>query len=446
MSNAVTISGNTYTVTGTVTRKSDNKGIVDLHVLVYDKDNIGRDDFLAIGVTDPNGQFVVTFESSQFSFFIDRKPDLYFIVKDAGTVLLNTKSEVIQDADENLPPIHLEVDLLNDKLRKLIREEPAPGWVGGFAQSNPAFAYPSPDLSSLAVEKNRTNIPKLQRQQKVLWPEFSWETQPGNEDPKRCYQMFAPDISRLGYTDEGKVYSIICPQQGASSPHLGSMNVEVTVTGNRGWVDESTKELAADMSVEGRIWFSPSAHKHVLVQKISQNFKSNGLRFPSTKADAIVVTTFKPGEPDQPLFPLTKGSSTDFPIPNFAKHEDIAWSLGHLGVEIGPIKKTGNDIVDKFNQMVLDAFNTASGNMLKEGNILTWNVWFTAPEVVDQKEWTEHTEKWRKSIDADHGSPEGEGTDARYFDGTPYKPLKELIIKELPKVIKFIKDHLKEIE
>lgn len=442
MSNAVTISGSNYTVTGTVTNQDKSEGVNDLHVLVYDKDEFLNDDFLGIGVTDSNGVFSVSFDVSQFSFIVDRSPDLYFIVKDAGTELLNTKDNVINNATESTPPINLVVDTVNDKLRKLINFNPALGWVGGFAQSNPAFAYPNPDLSSLDIEKNRTNIPKLQRQQKVLWPEFSWETEPGNADPKRCYQMFAPDISRLGYTNEGKVYSIICPQQGAASPHLGSMNVEVTVTGNRGWVDETTKEIAADMSVEGRIWFSPSAHDHVLVQQIAAHFKKHNLPFPSSKANAIVVSTFKPGDPTQPLFPLTKGSSTDFPIPDFAKHEDIAWSLGHLGVEIGPIVKTGVEIVDKFNQLILDVFNTASGNMLKEGNTLTWNVWFTAPEVVDQKEWAEHTEKWRKSIDADHGSPEGEGTDARFFDGTPFSPLKEVLIKELPRIIAFIKEHL----
>ena len=151
---------------------------------------------------------------------------------------------------------------------------------------------------------------------------------------------------------------------------------------------------------------------------------------------------FASSGPNELLFPLTFGPSTDFPIPDFAKHEEISWSMGHLGVQIGPIKKTGVEIVDKFNQLVLDVFNTASGNMLKDGNILSWNVWFTAPEHVDQEEWREHTEKWRKSIDADHGSPEGDGTDARYFDGTPFKPLKELLIEELPKIIRFIKDHI----
>ena len=38
---------------------------------------------------------------------------------------------------------------------------------------------------------NMDNIDKLQRQQGVEWPEFSWETEKGQADPKRCFQMFA---------------------------------------------------------------------------------------------------------------------------------------------------------------------------------------------------------------------------------------------------------------
>ena len=78
-------------------------------------------------------------------------------------------------------------------------------WIGGFSESNPAFAYPDPDLRSLPLLDNMDNIDLLDLQQAVKWPEFSWETNPG--DPKfRCFQMFAPYISRLGYTAEGRVY------------------------------------------------------------------------------------------------------------------------------------------------------------------------------------------------------------------------------------------------
>ena len=68
----------------------------------------------------------------------------------------------------------LPVDLSNDKLRKLINPAPVPGWVGGVAQS-------TPDISTLPILKNRTNIDELQRQQKVVWPEFSWNTEPDAE-------------------------------------------------------------------------------------------------------------------------------------------------------------------------------------------------------------------------------------------------------------------------
>ena len=443
MSNAITISGTTYTVTGTVKNKDNNEGIEDLHVLVYDKD-ILEDDFLGIAVTDAQGVFSLSFDTSKFKSLFDRSPDIYFIVQDGGFELLDTKDQLIEDANASTPQITLLVDLSNDKLRTLINPTPVAGWVGGFAQSNPAFAYPIPDLSSLEIKGNMDNIPLLTRQQKVIWPEFSWETEPGENDAKRCYQMFAPDISRLGYDDAGRVYSIICPQQGASSPALGSINVEVTVTGNRGWADESNKELSADMGVLGKIWFAPSAHQNKFVKLIGDYFKLKGLDFPFNKDNAIVINTSIPGDPSQPLFPLTKGSSTDFPIPDFAKHEGISWTLGHLGVQIGAIETKDIPIVDDFNQLVLNLFNMASGNMLQKDNILTWNVWFTAPELVDQEEWKNHADFWRHSIDVDNMSPDGPGSVARYYDGTPFNPMKELLIEELPEILAFIKKHIKE--
>lgn len=93
--------------------------------------------------------------------------------------------------------------------------------------------------------QNMDNIDKLQRQQKVLWPEFSWQSEPAQADKKRCFQMFAPDISRIGYTNEGRVYSIICPQQGIRIKDILCLNVEVTVTGQRGWVDQPVGGLIA---------------------------------------------------------------------------------------------------------------------------------------------------------------------------------------------------------
>lgn len=312
-------------------------------------------------------------------------------------------------------------------------------WIGGFAQSNPAFAYPDPNLSSLPLLENMANIKLLQRQQAALWPEFSWESQKGSADPKRCFQMFAPDISRVGYTSEGRIYSIICPQQGVCSTNYGCMNVEVSVTGQRGWVDEDTKLLAADMTVEGKIWFSPSGLQNAAIWALWDAFQNNNLPFPATKDDSIRVSTHKPGSPDQPVFPVRSGQTKLFTSPDFAVHEDVAWVVANIDVEIGPIK-TKNPLVDDFNQLIMDFFNLASGNMLQPGNILSWNVWLDKPGPVDQQEWTEHAEKWRDSIDQEH--EHGPGTIARYFDGTPFNAIDELIAEKIEELAKWIYDHL----
>ncbi|MFT5250326.1 MAG: hypothetical protein ACI93P_002061 [bacterium] len=430
MSNAITISGSEYTISGTV--KKDKKGVLDLHVEVYDNDPI-KDDFLGIGVTDATGSFSICFDSSKFTNFLDREPDLYFVVIDYGMELLSTKERVINNATEATPPINLVVDKLNTDTRDLINETPVDGWVGGFG---------TPDPSALPMLKNMENMELLKRQQKVVWPEFSWASEPKATEPKRCFQMFAPDISRLGYTNEGRVYSIICPQQGYATEHFGSLNVEVTVTGNRGWADESNKTVGAEMKVTGKIWFAPSSYENKFMQIIKAYFTLRGLPFPADKDHAIEVQTFKPGFPSVKEFPLVTGLSPEFPIPEFAQHKEISWSMGSLGVQIGTIKPTGVEKVDKFNQLVLEIFNTAGGNMLKEGNILYWNVWFTAPEEVAQTEWHDHAEHWRKSIQVDHGAPDGQGTIARYFDGTPFKPLRNLAIQELPKILAYIKGHI----
>jgi hypothetical protein len=316
-----------------------------------------------------------------------------------------------------------------------------PGWIGGFAQSDPAFAYPDPNLSSLPLLGNMANIDRLQRQQAVKWPEFSWETVPG-VPRSRCFQMFAPDISRLGYTDTGRVYSIICPQQGACSPALGCLNIEVSVTGTRGWADETSKLVAADLTVEGKIWFSPSALEGPLVALLWKLFANSGLPFPADKAHAILVTLHNSTDTSKLVLPGRSGETTRFASPDFARHAAEAWAVANLEVEIGPIKETGNATVDEFNQLVMDAFNIASGNLLSPGNVLTWNVWFEEPALVDQKEWREHAEKWRESIDADHGSPDGPGTAPRYFDGAPFLAAEAALEEIVDKVIAWLKQHL----
>ncbi len=307
------------------------------------------------------------------------------------------------------------------------------GWIGGFAGSNPKFAYPNPDLNSLPMLDNMANISRIKRQQRVHWPEFSWETIQGKKD-SRCFQRFAHNISSIGYDDAGRIWSIICPQQGACIPNIVSLNVEVTVTGQRGWVNETKPDLgiAADMTVEGKIWFSPSSHKKWFVRQASDLFEENSLPFPLDKENAIQVSTHMVNNPAQPNFSIRAGESTLFKAPDFARHSDNAWSVGNIEVQIGGIIPKNHPTVDTFNQKILDLFNIASGNMLQAGNVLTWNLWFRNPQLVNTENWKTHAERWRKSIDADHGPA---SSPARYADGSVFKPREDLH-KEIQEIVK----------
>ncbi|MDU8913007.1 hypothetical protein [Aestuariicoccus sp. MJ-SS9] len=147
---------------------------------------------------------------------------------------------------------------------------------------------------------------------------------------------------------------------------------------------------------------------------------ATGLPFPDCKANAIAIQTHHRGEPDQLIFPVRSGVSDLFKNPDFALHYDVAWDVANVEVEIGGIIPHDSEIVNDFNAMIMDIFNLAKGNILRQGNLLSWNVWFTAPQVVDGEEWRNHAEYWRHSIDTDHGSPDGPGTDPRHFDGSPF--------------------------
>lgn len=317
----------------------------------------------------------------------------------------------------------------------MIQNQIPTGWQGGFPSENQKqMLYPTTDLSSIPMLGNMDNINFLQRQLGVQWPEFSWETLKGEKDPKRCFQQFAPYISRIGYTNQGRVYSIICPQQGIWLGDEICINVEVTVTGQRGWVNETTKELAADMTVEGKIWFTPSEHQGNLFKKLWPLLKHSSRRYPIDKENAIRIQTYLPENPKQPIFQVRNGLSPRYKNPDFAMHEAQAFTKGHIDVEIGGIRPTNDTKLDSFNQYILDIFNIGSGNMLQNGNVLSWNLWFHTPELVSIPEWKNHAEYWRTSIDAHHGSPSGDGTSARYFDGSIFNP-KTFVIEEIIKEI-----------
>jgi hypothetical protein len=132
--------------------------------------------------------------------------------------------------------------------------------------------------------------------------------------------MFAPYISRIGYDDKGQSWSIICPQQGIWISGIGCLNVEVTVTSQRGWVNETAKELAAEIIVAPRIWFNPSANQNLGVRVLWELFSNSNLPFPSSKAKAFLVNTYKYQSSPDNILPIRSGESPRFKGPEFARH------------------------------------------------------------------------------------------------------------------------------
>lgn len=340
-----------------------------------------------------------------------------------------------------------------------------PGWIGGFEHSNPKFEYPDPNLTSIHFMHNDQNISLLRRQQNVRWPEFSWSSgiqnpnpnapKSPNKDQTRCYQMFSPFISRLGYDNTGRIYSIICPQQGVWLGDEICLNVEVTVNTVRGWVNESENKderiMAADMTVMPKLWLSPSENQGSLMKTAWPYLQMYYPDLPLSKEKAIRLNTSEVGHVHHPYFHIRKGEYDGFKSPDFARHEKDAYTVANLEVQINDIVKTHIPEVDTFNELLMKGFNLGSGNMLGNGSVLTWNVWFLPPALVDQKEWKNHASKWRHSIDAHHGPPYSKPCDKygmlksspiRYYDGTHFVSELDEINNVIDSIKQWFVDHL----
>lgn len=307
------------------------------------------------------------------------------------------------------------------------------GWIGGFSENPPDQPYPNTKLlDSLPFKGNLENIPKITRMLRAKWPEFSWETTKGKPET-RMYQMFAPDISRLGYDDTGRVWSIICPQQGVYFPTLGvTMNIEVTVTGNRGWINETapnTLLFAADITIKPTIWFSPDSTEGWFWKRLVDLDKLWKNELPLSKVKGIRINaTDENGKDD---IQVRMGERPNCPFPDRAKHwRDYAWAVANLAVRIGKIDSNANPKVNEFNDWVMYLFNLGSGNLLQAGNILTWNLWAGSPELVNQVEWAHHAEYWRYSIGVHHRPPEGEGSNIADFNGNPLAVSQAFLVAE----------------
>jgi len=274
-------------------------------------------------------------------------------------------------------------------------------WVGGYIGKNEKLDYPQtkPDLSSVPMTGNHDNIDKLDRMMKVKYPEFSWLVDKGDTSTRRYIKMYH-DISRIAYTNEGKVYSIICPQLGLDLDRFclpGTGNIEIHVGAVRGWVNEDTHTVCADVTLEAIVWIDmkeSEKRKHPHLARFVEKLDTLGLPF--SKENGMVISAYCPGKPYEPNCPLLNGTDSSPPVPIYAEHDE-SFSVAHIATKIVNTK-TGIERTDDVYEILSLFMEIILPGMLSPGSIIDWNLWFESPEPVNQTEWRDHTEGMRLGI------------------------------------------------
>lgn len=309
---------------------------------------------------------------------------------------------------------------------------------GGF--NPPSFDILSADLRQLDWQTNHSDHDDsivVQRFMRAQWPEFSWIDSTG----RRVFQKLTSDVSRLGYTNNGLMTHLICPQMGKLTNILGTAQVEVTVTKQRGYIDESKLPQPVDhiinsnapnaeqehwanfdIGVEVNIWFpdvfdrSNSNVNSVVREIISLAQSAFGVTFPQSKQTAV-----KLGSTDavtgNPYLTLKPGRNPTYEPPDFTLHpEACAVTYLRAIIDTFPKEPSGMDSSDvdgqfraratyELHKTLFSVFNRMYHNILV--GELTWNINLSCPELVNtdaaRQEWEQHRTLWQQSM----GTPNG---------------------------------------
>ena len=261
---------------------------------------------------------------------------------------------------------------------------------------------------------NNVNDEHITRQMYARWPEFSWMRNgvPEGQGGRRIFQQLPQDVSRIGYSDNGKAFHVICPVFGSASL-LGNANIEFTVTKTRGYVDEG--ELHPDGAVAGndriwtefdigvtvKIWFSnPSG---LLGKLFAAMDGISGWQTPTSKPHAIEIPLYD-AETNRDYLRIRHGQNPAFNNPPSRQHPEAAGVCYLYGYSKGPTDKYQNKKALVLSQFLVDQINDESNGMFTKNNHLTWNLWAGCPHAVDPEEYSNHTQHWREAINTPQGA------------------------------------------
>ena len=143
---------NIFSIVGKVINNENNRGIGGLRVEAWDKD-IFFDDSLGSAITDLEGSFRIDFTAEQFQgWFLDREPDIYFIILRDDAHIWNTKGSILWNAKQNTNVIiELDYETSSGSTEKMLVKGDVL-WADGDPCSN---------VSVLVYENNLSTTPLL---------------------------------------------------------------------------------------------------------------------------------------------------------------------------------------------------------------------------------------------------------------------------------------------
>ena len=260
------------------------------------------------------------------------------------------------------------------------------GFQGGCLGYGSDFG--SKEFESIPIRGNHDRDLEGTRMMRGWWPEFNWFEFPNTSSDRKLYMKADQDITRLLYNDQGEILSVICPQFGTCIPYLGCLRIEVTVSHVKGWINENEKTCRGNIKFIGKMWIDDFSKEnpHGIIKYITENYKGN---LPFSKKHAIQIS----GDGNKELTdPNIKLQDMNDIIPNL--HPESYIVIGFKELFIGPIKNTENKFID---QMIVDLASIYQGNMFQNGNIMSWQVYCTKPELVDMNEYLSHVKELKDS-------------------------------------------------
>jgi len=245
-------------------------------------------------------------------------------------------------------------------------------------------------FDDIPMKNNHDNDHKITRMVRGWWPEFSWWMDKDNKSRGKVYTRLVQDITRIGYNDNGEILSVICPQRGTCQ-FYGCVKFEFTVEQCKGWINEKNLTCHGFLKTHVKLWLDEGSKDNSIIKYIRKKYPSD-YYFPLGKSKAIIIDVY-----------TNEGSGyqefRDFNNIEPNLHPEASLCARILPCTIGDVRSTGNQKADKINNLLKKIVLLEGSNIIQKGNLVYWDLYLLKPEVINKKEYMNHVNVLKDSIE-----------------------------------------------